>query len=41
MFYDFYNIFDSPVQIGVEYESILERARVMDEIVKYSSSSER
>ncbi len=41
MFYDFYNMFDSPVQIGVEYESILERARVMDEIVKYSNSSER
>ena len=34
-------MFNSPIHIGVEYESILERARVMDEIVKYSSSSER
>jgi len=41
MFYNFHSMFDSPVKFGVEYESILERARVMDEIVKYSSLSLR
>ena len=41
MFYDFYNMFTSSEQIGAEYEGILKRARVMDEIVKYSNSSER
>ncbi len=36
MFNNFSNILYSPVQIGVEYECILERARVMHEIVKCS-----
>ena len=34
MFYNFYNMFDSPKQIVTEYDSILARARVMDEIVR-------
>ena len=34
MFNNFYNMFDSPKQIATEYESILARAQVMDEIVR-------
>lgn len=41
MFYDFYNIIESPVKIGVEYEVILERARIMNQIVKHSSLNEK
>ena len=37
MFHNFYNMFGSSVQTGVEYERILERARVMDEIIRYAS----
>ena len=37
MFHNFYNMFDSSVQNKVEYERILERARVMDEINRYAS----
>jgi dTDP-3,4-didehydro-2,6-dideoxy-alpha-D-glucose 3-reductase len=37
MFQNFYNMFDSPLQINDEYEQILERARVMDEIIRYAS----
>ncbi len=37
MFHNFYNTFGSSVQTGVEYERILERARVMDEIIRYAS----
>lgn len=37
MFKNFYNMFDSPLQINDEYERILERARVMDEIIRYAS----
>jgi len=37
MFCNFYNMIDSPSRIGIEYEQILERARVMNEIVKFAS----
>ena len=36
MFYNFYNMFDFPEQIASEYDCILKRARVMDEIVRYA-----
>jgi hypothetical protein len=36
MFYNFYNMFDFPELIETEYDSILERARVMDEIVRFA-----
>jgi NDP-hexose-3-ketoreductase len=34
MFYNFYNMFDSPELIAKEYDCILKRARVMGEIVR-------
>ena len=36
MFYNFYNMFDSSELIKEEYDYILKRARVMDEIVRLS-----
>jgi len=36
MFYNFYNMFDSSELIKEEYVNILKRARVMDEIVRFS-----
>ena len=36
MFYNFYNMFDSLELIKEEYDNILKRARVMDEIVRFS-----
>ena len=36
MFYNFYNMFDFPEQIATEYDSILKRAQVIDEIVRYA-----
>ena len=36
MFCNFYNMFYSPEQILIEYDSILKRARVMDEIARYA-----
>jgi dTDP-3,4-didehydro-2,6-dideoxy-alpha-D-glucose 3-reductase len=36
MFYNFYNMFDSSELIKEEYDNILKRARVMDEIVRLS-----
>ena len=36
MFYNFYNMFDFPELIETEYDSILKRARVMDEIVRFA-----
>jgi predicted dehydrogenase len=37
MFYNFYKMVSSPLKIKAEYDIILQRARVMDEIVKCST----
>jgi len=37
MFYNFYNMIDSPKQIVTEYDTILARAQIMDEIVRVAN----
>ena len=36
MFHNFYNMFDFPELINKEYDCIIKRARVMDEIVRFA-----